>query len=140
MFYVLFSLSVAVGAVLFIRLLGPDAWLVKGLREDKVSAVVVTCFVVVCAVLLIISLVFLLRIIPSLWAPAIAAADNDMQTEHLHESLVWNVVHWFLSLCIPILSGYLLYLLYSMVYRVLHHFSPNHLQRPHGYRQLASRH
>ncbi len=152
LFIVLFSVSVAAGAVLFVRLLGPDDWLVKGLREDKGSAVVVTCCVVVCAVLLMISLIFFLRVIPSLlayvlylpfWQPLLAAAiagsDSEVPTGHARESLVWNVVHWFLSLCIPIVSGYLLHLLYSAGYRVFRRFSPN-LSHSLGKHRLLSRH
>ena len=137
MFIALFLLSVAAGAVLFIRLLGPDDWLVKGLREDRGSAVVVTCCVVLCAVLLIILLFLFLRVIPSLWTPAVAG--TDMPTEHSHEFRVWNIVHWFLCLCIPIISGYLLYLLYSAGYKMFYPSSPN-LSRSLGKHQLLSRH
>lgn len=123
MFLFLFLLSVTVGVVLFVGLLGHDAWLIKGLKEDRVGAIIATCFVVVCAILLVILLRFLLHLIPDLFATASTGANRHLPAESTKVVPVWDIILWFLFFCTPILSGFLLYVLYRTMHSVIKKFA-----------------
>jgi len=119
MFFVLFLLSVACGVLVFVRLAGSDAWLAKGLREDRIGAVAVTCLLGVCAIALLILLYVLLPLIPASLAAAFAGPDKNLPGKDMHETVVGDIFRWLLLLCIPILSAYLLYWLYLAVHWVI---------------------
>lgn len=119
MFFVLFLLSVACGALLFVRLASSDAWLTKGLREDRIGAVIVTCFLGVCAIVLLTLLYVFLPLLPASLAAALAGPDKGLAGEDTQETFVGDIIRWFLLLCIPILSAYLLYWLYRTVHWVI---------------------
>jgi hypothetical protein len=119
MFSILFLLSVVCGAFLFARLISFDAWLTKGLREDKIGAVIVVCFLGVCAFVLLTLLYVFLPLIPASLTAAFAVPDKDLTGENTQGTLVEDIIRWFLLLCIPILSAYLLYLLYRTVHWVI---------------------
>lgn len=120
MFSVLFLLSIACGALLFVKLASSDAWLAKGIKEDRVGAVVVACFLGVCAVALLIFLYMFLPLLPASLAEAFAAPSKTFPAaEDTHEAFVEDIIRWFLLLCIPILSAYLLYLFYRAVHWVI---------------------
>lgn len=119
MFSVLFLLSVACGVLLFVKLASSDVWLAKGLREDRISAVLVTCFLGACALILLTLLYVFLPLIPASLTAALAGTDKDLAGKDIQESLIGHIVRWFLLLCIPILAAYLLYLLYRTVYWVI---------------------
>lgn len=112
MFFILFTLSAVCGALVFIRLTGSDDWLARGLREDKISAVAVTCLLGVCAIGIFILLYAFLSLIPDSLAPVFANAGKDLPKEDTRNVFVEDIIHWFLLLCIPILAGYLLHWLY----------------------------
>jgi hypothetical protein len=119
MFSVLFLLSVICGAFLFTSLASSDAWLAKGLREDKIGAVIVACFLGVCAIALLTLLYVFLPLIPASLTAALAGPDKNLPGEGAQETIVVDIIRWFLLLCIPILSAYLLYLLYRAVHWVI---------------------
>jgi hypothetical protein len=120
MFSVLFLLSVVCGALIFVRLARFDVWLVKGLMEDRVGAVIVTCILGACAIVLLTFLYLFLPLIPDSLAAAFAGPDKDLPAgENTHESLVVDIISWFLLLSIPILSSYLLYWLYRAMQWVI---------------------
>ncbi|MCJ7728415.1 MAG: hypothetical protein MUO27_00810 [Sedimentisphaerales bacterium] len=97
---------------MFIRLAGTDDWLAKGLREDRVGAVVVTCFLGICAILLLALLYVLLPLIPASLAAIFADAGKDLSAENTHESIFVDILRWLLLLCAPILASYLLHWVY----------------------------
>jgi hypothetical protein len=120
MFSVLFLLSITCGALLFVKLASSDAWLTKGIKEDRIGAVVVACFLGVCAIALLIFLYMFLPLLPASIAEAFAGPDKTFPgTDETHEAFVGDIINWFLLLCIPILSAYLLYLLYRTVHWVI---------------------
>jgi len=119
MFSVLFLLSITCGALLFVKLTSSDAWLAKGIKEDRIGAVVVACFLGVCAIALLILLYVLLPLIPASLAAAFAGPDKTFPGEDTHEAVVGDIISWLLLLCIPILSAYLLYLLYRTVHWII---------------------
>jgi hypothetical protein len=112
MFIALFLLSATCGVFLFIRLAGTDDWLAKGLREDRVGAVVITCFLGICAILLLALLYVLLPLIPASLAAAFADAAKELPAENTHESIFVDIIRWLLLLCVPILASYLLHWVY----------------------------
>jgi len=116
---ILFLFSVACGVLLFVRLTGSDAWLTKGLRDDKFGAIVVMCTLIVCAILLFILLRASLSPIMVSLAAASKTPDNDFPRENVQEAFAGGIVYWLLLLCIPIISGYLLYWLYRTVHWVI---------------------
>jgi uncharacterized membrane protein len=120
MFSVLFLLSITCGALLFVKLASSDVWLAKGIKEDRIGAVIVACFLGVCAIALLILLYMLLPLIPASLAEAFAGPGKTFPgAEDTHEAFVGDIISWLLLLCIPILSAYLLYLLYRTVHWVI---------------------
>ena len=118
----LLLLSIAVGVILFVKLLGPDAWLIKGLMEDKIGAIVGICLVVVSAILLSILLRFFLLNIPVLLAASSVGPDKDSIREYAQQTYAWDIVVRLLILCIPIVTAYLLYQLYRATNWVIRKF------------------
>ncbi|MBN2136546.1 MAG: hypothetical protein JW720_01945 [Sedimentisphaerales bacterium] len=112
----IFALSLAFGVVVFVRLIGPDAWLIKGLRSDKIGAVVAFCSILVCGVAIFLLLQLSLSVLPTLVKEASAATDNDSAVEYRQGIQVWDVFACILSFCVPILTGYLLSVLYRGIY------------------------
>ena len=125
MFFVLFLLSVACGVLVFVRLAGSDPWLAKGIREDRIGAVAVTCLLGVCAIALLILLYVLLPLIPASLAAAFADPDKNLPGENTNETIATDIFRWFLLLCIPILSAYLLYWLYLAAHWVINTIHKN---------------
>jgi uncharacterized membrane protein len=120
MFSVLFLLSITCGALLFVKLASSDAWLAKGIKEDRIGAVIVACFLGICAIALLTLLYMFLPRIPASLAEAFAAPSKTFPAaEETHEAFVGDIISWFLLLCIPILSAYLLYWLYRTVHWVI---------------------
>ena len=116
---ILFLLSTAGGVLLFVRLTGSDAWLTKGLREDKFSAVVVMCTLIVCAILLFILFRASLSPIMVSLAAASRTPDSDLPAENVQDTFTGGIIYWLLLLCVPILSAYLLHWLYRSVHWVI---------------------
>lgn len=121
---VLFLISVTCGAILFFKLTGPDTWLAKGLREDRIGAVIATCFLGICAILLLALLYVLLPLIPASLALAFAAPNKDLSQPDTQETFFGEITHWILLLGVPILAGYLLYWIYRLVGWVVKKTSP----------------
>jgi hypothetical protein len=115
----LFLLSIACGAFLFVRLASSDVWLTKGLREDRISAVLVACFLGACAIILLTLLYVFLPLIPASLAATLTGADKDLAGEDTQKTFSGDIVRWLLLLCTPILAAYLLYLLYRTVYWIV---------------------
>jgi len=112
----LFPLSVAIGMAIFIRRLGPDAWLIRGLKDDSMAAVVVMCLLIVGAISLVFALRCSLSFIPTSSAAAVGTTEfGPSQAIAAAEGSVLPIVRWLLLLCIPIVSGYLLSVLYRPV-------------------------
>ncbi len=121
---VLFLISVTCGAILFFKLTGPDTWLVKGLREDRIGAVIATCFLGICAILLLALLYVLLPLIPASLAAAFTGPEKDLSQEDTDESFLGDITRWILLLGVPILAGYLLHWIYRLVGWVAKKTSP----------------
>jgi len=119
----LFVFSLLFGAVIFVKLIGSDSWLIKGLRGDKIGAVVAFCTIILCGAVIFFSLRFSLSFLPNLLTDALAGPDNRVKVEYAQTANMWDAIVWFLSLCVPILTGYLLSLLYRGVYRVVKRFA-----------------
>lgn len=119
MFYILFLLSLVCGAFLFAKLTSSDVWLTKGLREDRIGAVIVACVLGACAIVLLTSLYVLLPLIPASLSTALAVPNKDSAGGDTQETLVMDIIGWLLLLCIPIISAYLLFLLYRTVHWVI---------------------
>lgn len=122
-FWILFLVSVVAGLIVFVSRLGPDDWLLKGLRDDKIAPVVVMCLLVILGILLFFSLIFLLRVISGTIAIAFARAVLGMPVEEGQRIPTWDVVNGLLLLGAPVVSGYLLYLLYQVLLWVCWHTS-----------------
>lgn len=118
-----FVLSLVFGAVIFVKLIGPDSWLIKGLRGDKIGAVVAFCTIILCGAVIFFSLRFSLSLLPDLLTGALAGTDNRVNVEYAQKANVWDGIVCFLSFCVPILTGYLLSLLYRGVYGVAKRFA-----------------
>jgi amino acid transporter len=119
----LFVFSLVLGAIIFVKLIGPDSWLIEGLRGDKIGAVVAFCTIILCGAVIFFSLRFSLSLLPNLLTGALAEPDNRVNVEYAQKANVWHGVVYFLSFCVPILTGYLLSLLYRGVYRVVKRFA-----------------
>jgi hypothetical protein len=115
----LFVLSLVLGAIIFVKLIGPDSWLIKGLRGDKIGAVVAFCTIILCGAVIFFSLRFSLSLLPDLLTGALAGPDNRVNVEYAQKANVLDGIVCFLSFCVPILTGYLLSLLYRGVYLVV---------------------
>ena len=115
---VLFMISLGFGAMVFVRLIGPDAWLIKGLRGDRPGAIVAFCTIVLCGVVIFLGLRFSLSLLPDLLSSRRAGVEPDSAAEYAYGAQVVNGIVWLLSLCVPILTGYLLGVLYRSVYRI----------------------
>ena len=115
------ALSLAIGAIVFVKLIGPDAWLIRGIRGDKLGAVVALCSILLCGALVF----FLLRFSVSLLedmpmgASASAASGKNLMPENTQNLNMWDVIVCLLSFCVPIATGYLLSLIYRGVYRAV---------------------
>lgn len=117
----LFALSMIFGALLFVKLIGPDAWLIRGLRGDKIGAVLAFCTIIPCGILIFLLLRFSLSLLPGLitgTSPA-AAADTNSTTEYAEKVQVCHIAVCLMSFCVPIVTGYLLSLLYRAVYGIV---------------------
>jgi len=63
MSFVILGLSLVFGMIVFVKLIGPDAWLIRGLRGDKLGAVVALCSILLCGTLIFLLLRFSLSIV-----------------------------------------------------------------------------
>jgi hypothetical protein len=115
--------SLVFGAIIFVKLIGPDSWLIKGLRGDKIGAVVAFCTIILCGAVIFFSLRFSLSLLPDLLTGAWAGPDNRVNVEYAQKANVLDGIVCFLSFCVPILTGYLLSLLYRGVYGVVKRFA-----------------
>lgn len=119
----LFVFSLIFGAIIFVKLIGLDSWLIKGLRGDKIGAVVAFCTIILCGAVIFFSLRFSLSLLPNLLTGALAGPDSRVNVEYVQKADVWDGIVCFLSFCVPILTGYLLSLLYRGVYQVVKRFA-----------------
>ena len=119
----LFVFSLVLGAIIFVKLIGPDSWLIRGLRGDKIGAVVAFCTIILCGAVIFFSLRFSLSLLPNLLSGALAGPDNSVKVEYAQKANVWDGIVCVLSFCVPILTGYLLSLLYRGVYQVVKRFA-----------------
>lgn len=119
MSFVILGLSLAFGMVVFVKLIGPDAWLIRGLRGDKLGAVVALCSILLCGALILLLLRLSLSAIQELPTAVSAAATGDSPLQYAKRLQVWDVFANLASFCLPILTGYLLSLLYRGVYRTI---------------------
>jgi hypothetical protein len=119
----LFVFSLVFGVIIFVKLIGPDSWLIRGLRGDKIGAVVAFCTIILCGGVIFFSLRFSLSLLPNLLTGALAGPDNRVNVEYAQKANVWDGIECFLSFCVPILTCYLLSLLYRGVYRVVKRFA-----------------
>jgi hypothetical protein len=115
----IFALSLAFGAVIFVRLIGPDAWLIRGLRGDKLGAIIALCSILLCGALIFFLLQFSLSFIGELPIGASAASNGDFVPEYSRRLNMWNVIVGLLSFCVPLATGCLLSLIYRGVYRAV---------------------
>lgn len=118
-----FVLSLVFGAIIFVKFIGPDSWLIRGLRGDKIGAVIAFCTIILCGTVIFFSLRFSLSLLPDLLTGALAGPDNRVNVEYAQKANVWDGIVCFLSFCVPILTGYLLSLLYRGVYGVAKRFA-----------------
>jgi hypothetical protein len=118
-----FVLSLVFGAIIFVKFIGPDSWLIRGLRGDKIGAVIAFCTIILCGAVIFFSLRFSLSLLPDLLTGALAGPDNRVNVEYAQKANVWDGIVCFLSFCVPILTGYLLSLLYRGVYGVAKRFA-----------------
>jgi len=119
MSFIILGLSLAFGMIVFVKLIGPDAWLIRGLRGDKLGAVVALCSILLCGTLIFLLLQFSLSMVQELPTAVSAAAARDSSPEYAQHLQAWDVLVCLASFCIPILTGYLLSLLYRGVYRAV---------------------
>lgn len=115
--------SLVFGAIIFVKLIGPDSWLIKGLRDDKIGAVVAFCTIILCGAVIFFSLRFSLSLLPDLLTDALSGPDNRLKAEYAQKANMWDGIVWLVSFGIPILTCYLLSLLYRGVYRVVKRFA-----------------
>jgi len=116
MSFVILALSLAFGAIVFVKLIGPDAWLIKGLRRDKLGAVVAFCSILLCGMLIFLLLRFSLSLVQELPIGVSAAAADDSSPEYAQRLQAWDGLVCLMSFCLPIITGYLLGLVYRGVY------------------------
>lgn len=116
MSFVILTLSLAFGAMVFVKLIGPDAWLIRGLRGDKLGAVIALCSILLCGMLIFLLLRFSLTLVEELPIRVSAAAAGDSPPQYAPGLPAWDVLVCLLSFCLPIITGYLLSLLYRGVY------------------------
>ena len=116
---IILGLSLAFGMIVFVKLIGPDAWLIRGLRGDKLGAVVALCSIVLCGALILLLLRFSLSMVLELPIAVSAAAARDSSPEYAQRLQVWDIFVYLASFCLPILTGYVLSLLYRAVYRTV---------------------
>jgi len=105
--------------IVFVMLIGPEAWLIRGLRGDKLGAVVALCSIVLCGALILLLLRFSLSMVLELPIAVSAAAARDSSPEYAQRLQVWDIFVYLASFCLPILTGYVLSLLYRAVYRTV---------------------
>ena len=119
MSFMILALSLVFGAAVFVKLIGPDAWLIRGLRGDKLGAVIALCSILLCGALIFFMLQFSLSLIEELPMEASAASTMDLTPEYTQNLHMWDVIVCLLSFCVPIATGYLLSLIYRGVYRAV---------------------
>jgi len=117
--FVILGLSLAFGVIVFVKMIGPDAWLIRGLRGDKLGAVVALCSILLCGALILLLLQFSLSVVKELPIAVSAAAPRNSSPEYAQRPQAWDVLICLASFCIPIATGYLLSLLYRGVYRAV---------------------
>src|SRR4030042_3386198 len=96
----LFVLSLVFGTVIFVKLIGPDSWLINGLRGDKIGAVVAFCTIILCGAVIFFYLRFSLSLIPDLLTGALAGPDNRVEVEYAQKANVWDGIVCFLFFCV----------------------------------------
>ena len=109
---VFFALSLTLGAVIFARLIGPDAWLIKGLRGDKPGAVVAFCSTVLCGALIFLLLRSSVSLLPHLIRRAYGVTEADLAAEYPQQLQIWDAIVCLVAFCVPIVTGYMLSVLY----------------------------
>lgn len=116
MSFLILGISLIFGVAVFVKLIGSDAWLIRGLRGDKIGAVFVLCSILLCGALIFFLLHFSLSLLEELPARASATAEADSAAEYTARLSGWDIVVCLFSFCLPILTGYLLSLIYRAVY------------------------
>ena len=107
-------LSLVLGGIVFVVLLGRDAWLIKGLRRDDATAIVVACVLLVVGLALFAVLRAVLTKIPHTLAGVLAPV-SQWSPDAVHTSATTpfaEAAGWFLGLCAPVLASFLLYGIY----------------------------
>jgi len=119
MSFMILALSLAFGAMVFVRLIGSDTWLIKGLRGDKLGAIVALCSILLCGAVIFFLLRFSLSLLQELPAGASAASDTELTPEYAQHFHIWDVVLGLLTFCTPIATAYLLSLIYKGIYQAV---------------------
>ena len=116
MSFMILAISLMFGAIVFVRLIGPDAWLIRGLRGDKLGAVIALCSILLCGALIFSFLRFSLSHLQELPIGASAAQNDDLPGSYTQPLRIWDVVFGLLTFCTPIATAYLLSLIYRGIY------------------------
>ena len=123
MSFVILALSLAFGAIVFVKLIGSDAWLIRGLRGDKLGAVVALCSILLCGMLIFLLLRFSLSLVQELPIGVSEAVAGDSSPQYAQRLHAWDGLVCLVSFCLPIITGYLLSLLYRGIYEAVRRLS-----------------
>lgn len=110
------AISLMFGAIVFVKLIGPDAWLIRGIRGDKLGAVIALCSILLCGAAIFFLLRFSLSHLQALPIGASAAQNDDLPVNYTQPLRIWDVVFGLLTFCTPIATAYLLSLIYRGIY------------------------
>jgi|GEM_PF-6320256 len=125
----LYVLSLFLSGMIFVILLGRDAWIIKGLRRDEATAIVVACLLLVTGLALSAGLRTLLSKIPHALAKTLTSVPQwspDVMPAAAETPLA-DATGWFLGLCAPVLASLLLYGLYHVGLWVVRCLSSNEI-------------
>ncbi|MHC4742679.1 MAG: hypothetical protein ACYS8Z_12245 [Planctomycetota bacterium] len=106
------AISLAFGSIVFVRLIGSDSWLIRGLRCDKLGAIIALCSILLCGALIFFLLRFSLSHLQELPLGASAASEGDLAADYTQNLRIWDVILGLLTFCTPIVTAYLLSLIY----------------------------
>ena len=113
---VILAISLVFGGIVFVKLIGSDAWLIKGLRGDKLGAVMALCSILLCGMLIFLLLRLSLSVIEDLSTGVSTAGAGDSSGQYGQRLQIWGVLVYLVSFCLPIITAYLLSVLYRVVY------------------------
>jgi hypothetical protein len=128
MFSILFIFSVACGILVFLRLTGCGAWLTKGLREDKIGAVIATCIFITLTIILFILLRNSLPTVLASFAETQMDPDENLLVGDTPQVIAGKIIYWLSILCVPILLGFLLCWVYRVVRWIVRKSLPSALR------------